>query len=145
MKFHQPHRVKSAYPPRLSRLGIGALFVVAIMFIMFLTPTVGEGLLPGGMEPAQFPPAINPQPDASHPVPNEQEAKAVSLETATADRKRQLGEQSAALLKLAMDLKIEVDTTSKDTLSINVIRKADEIERLAHEVKQRMKLTVGPG
>jgi len=28
-------------------------------------------------------------------------------------------------------------------LSLNVIRRADEIERLAHNVKEKMKLTVG--
>jgi len=45
------------------------------------------------------------------------------------------------LLKLATDLKAEVDKTTKDTLSLNVIRKADEIERLAHNVKGKMTLT----
>jgi hypothetical protein len=45
------------------------------------------------------------------------------------------------LLKLATDLKTEVDKTTKDTLSLGVIRKADEIERLAHDVKEKMKLT----
>ena len=39
--------------------------------------------------------------------------------------------------------KAEVDKTTKDTLSISVIRKADAIEKLAHEVKEKMKLTVG--
>jgi hypothetical protein len=36
-----------------------------------------------------------------------------------------------------------VDKTSKDTLSLGVIRKAEEIERLAHAVKEKMKLTMG--
>jgi hypothetical protein len=40
-------------------------------------------------------------------------------------------------------LKAEVEKTDKDTLSLNVIRKADEIERLARSVKEKMKLTVG--
>jgi hypothetical protein len=34
-----------------------------------------------------------------------------------------------------------VDNTSKDTLSLDVIRKAEQIEKLAHSVKQKMKLT----
>ena len=42
-----------------------------------------------------------------------------------------------------MALKAEVDKTNKDMLSLNVIRKADEIEKLAHNVKEKMKLTVG--
>jgi hypothetical protein len=64
---------------------------------------------------------------------------------ANAERKKQIAEDSAMLLKLATDLKAEVDKTGKDTLSLNVIRKADEIERLAHNVKEKMKLTVGGG
>ncbi len=61
-----------------------------------------------------------------------------------ADRKKQIANESASLLKLATDLKAEVDKTTKDTLSINVIRKADEIEKLAHSVKEQMKATATP-
>jgi hypothetical protein len=32
-----------------------------------------------------------------------------------------------------------VDKTSESTLSLNVIKKAEEIERLAHSVKDKMK------
>jgi hypothetical protein len=42
-----------------------------------------------------------------------------------------------------MDLKAEVDKTGKDELSIFEIRKAEEIERLAHGVQEKMQLTVG--
>jgi hypothetical protein len=62
---------------------------------------------------------------------------------ANAERKKQISSDSAQLLKLATELKNEVDKTTKDTLSLNVIRKADEIERLAHSVKEKMKLTAG--
>jgi hypothetical protein len=44
------------------------------------------------------------------------------------------------LLKLATDLKAEVDKTTTDTLSLEVIRKADAIERFAHDVKEKKKL-----
>jgi hypothetical protein len=43
------------------------------------------------------------------------------------------------LLVLATDLKARVDKSTKDTLSLDVIKKADEIEKLAHSVKERMK------
>jgi hypothetical protein len=62
-----------------------------------------------------------------------------------AERKKQIAEDSAKLLKLATELKAEVDKTTKDTLSMGVIRKADEIEKLAHSVKEKMKLAAGPG
>lgn len=73
----------------------------------------------------------------------DQQQKKANFEAANAERKKQLTDDSAHLLKLANELKTEVDKTDKDTLSIAVIRKADEIERLAHVVKEKMKLTVG--
>lgn len=53
--------------------------------------------------------------------------------------RRQLADDSARLLSLAIALKAEVDKTTKDTLSLNVIRKADEIEKLAHTVREQLK------
>jgi hypothetical protein len=75
----------------------------------------------------------------------EQQAKQKNYEAANAERKRQIAEDSANLLKLAVELKTEVDKTNKDVLSITVIRKADAIEKLARQVKEKMKLTVGAG
>jgi hypothetical protein len=43
------------------------------------------------------------------------------------------------LLALATELKVDMDKTNKDMLSLDVIRKADEIEKLAHSVKEKMK------
>lgn len=71
------------------------------------------------------------------------QAKEQSFDAANAERKKQLSDDSAKLLTLAMALKAEVDKTNKDMLSLNVIRKADEIEKLAHNVKEKMKVTVG--
>jgi hypothetical protein len=88
-------------------------------------------------------PAANRPPDANDQMAmHEQQSKKGNVEAANVERKRQIGEDSARLLKLATDLKVEVDKTSKDTLSLGVIRKADEIERLAHSVKEKMKLTM---
>jgi hypothetical protein len=66
-----------------------------------------------------------------------------NFNAANVERRKQLADDSAKLLKLATDLKAEVDKTDKDTLSLSVIRKAEEIEKLAHSVKEKMKLTAG--
>ena len=91
-----------------------------------------------------------PSPQANRlPTPTQQMAmrdqqrKKANFEAANLERKRQIADDSAKLLKLASDLKTEVDKTSKDTLSLGVIRKAEEIEKLAHSVKEKMKLTMG--
>jgi len=91
-------------------------------------------------------PILTDPPDANaQMIMHEQAAKQQNFDAANIERRNQISEDSAKLLKLANDLKAEVEKTSKDTLSLSVIRKADEIERLAHDVKEKMKLTVGGG
>jgi nitric oxide reductase activation protein len=55
------------------------------------------------------------------------------------DRQKRLVADTEKLLVLATDLKAQVDKSTKDTLSVDVIKKADEIEKLARSVKERMK------
>ncbi len=64
----------------------------------------------------------------------EQQARARNNE-----RQKKLVDDTNKLLALATDLKTQVDKTNKDILSVDVIKKADEIEKLAHSVKERMK------
>jgi len=83
-------------------------------------------------------------PDANQKMlMREQQAKQKNFDAANAARKKLIADESALLLKLATDLKTEVDKTDKDTLSISVIHKADIIEKLAHDVKEKMKFSVG--
>jgi hypothetical protein len=70
------------------------------------------------------------------PQMEEQQAKLRNLE-----RQKKLQEDTAKLLSLANELKADVDKSTKDTLSLEVVRKADEIEKLAHSVKEKMKGT----
>jgi hypothetical protein len=83
-------------------------------------------------------PAAQPVVDAAKPQPGQNAALAD-------DRKKQITSDSSQLLTMAIALKAEVDKTNKDTLSLNVIRKADQIEKLAHSVKEKIKLGPGPG
>jgi len=142
MKLRQEHRTETRRSPQARAIWIG---VLAGLAAIVLVPLVGEGLQvrdPG----FRYPPSVTRIPDANAQNQiNGQDAKDKDFEAANAERKKQIANDSAKLLKLATDLKSEVDKTSKDTLSLNVIRKADEIEKLAHDVKEKMKLTVGPG
>lgn len=91
-------------------------------------------------------PEANRLPDKNDQMKlNTDQAKKAHFEAANAERKKQIADDTAKLLELATELKSEVDKTSKDTLSINVIRKAESIEKLAKGVKEKMKLTVGVG
>lgn len=53
---------------------------------------------------------------------------------------QQMAADSAELVKLATELKALVDRSSKNTLSIGVIRKAEEVEHAARGVKDKFRL-----
>jgi hypothetical protein len=55
------------------------------------------------------------------------------------ERQKKLEADAAQLLAMAQTLKSKVDATKKDELSLQVIRQADEIEKLAKSVKDRMR------
>lgn len=54
-------------------------------------------------------------------------------------RQEELKKDTEKLLELAMELKQSVDKTDENTLSLEVIKKADQIEKLARSVKEKMK------
>ncbi len=63
-------------------------------------------------------------------------------------RQTSLQKDTDKLLQLAQELKASVDKSNENTLSLQVIKKAEEIEKLAHNVKEKMRATgyePGPG
>jgi hypothetical protein len=54
-------------------------------------------------------------------------------------RQQDIVNDTAKLLDLAQQLKDEVDKSRKDQMSVSVIKKAEEIEKLAKAVKEKMK------
>ena len=93
---------------------------------------------------------VTPQASASQPstakvaANSSQDSQAQKVSQAGSERKKQIADESTQLLAMAVALKAEVDKTTKDTLSLTVIRKADEIERLAKTVKEKIKQGSGP-
>lgn len=85
------------------------------------------------------PAATPPSSQTATPANTTKEQKAA----VDGERKKQIADESTQLLSMALALKAEVDKTTKDTLSVNVIRKADEIEKLARTVKEKMKQSSG--
>jgi hypothetical protein len=55
------------------------------------------------------------------------------------DRQKKMLADADELVEKAKQLKIAVDQTRKDQLSVEVIRQANEIEKLAKAVKDRMR------
>ncbi|MGA9585770.1 MAG: hypothetical protein WBQ95_10610, partial [Terracidiphilus sp.] len=125
--------------PRKTGKWLGAFLALTIVAVM----STGAGGMIQNTYP-HIPPELNRVPDSNQANDiNGQQTKNKSFEAVNAARKKQISDETVKLLKLATDLKAEVDKTNQDTLSVGVIRKADEIEKLAHDIKDKMKLTVG--
>lgn len=88
----------------------------------------------------RFPPLPEPQ---TQPTSPEDQAKAKlerdMAKKANQERQAALKRDTERLLKLATELKDYVDKTNENVLSFDVVKKAEEIEKLAHSVKEKMK------
>lgn len=81
-------------------------------------------------------------PDVPHPGPTDEPRLRMEREMAkkaNLERQADLKRDTDKLLKLANELKEYVDKTNEGTLSVDVVKKAEEIEKLAHSVKDKMK------
>jgi hypothetical protein len=91
--------------------------------------------------PRQAPPAGRPEsiPMGSDADENEQRLARDMAKKANQSRQALLKADTDRLLKLAVELKDSVDKSSENVLSLEVVKKAEEIEKLAHSVKDKMK------
>src|SRR5436190_9696431 len=91
----------------------------------------------------QLPPASAQDPQFGHDRERkdpEQEKRERDQEKArNKERQHSLQKDTSQLLQLATELKEYVDKTNENTLSLDVIKKAEEIEKLAHKVKEKMR------
>ena len=88
--------------------------------------------IPSGPKPEVVLARANPPAQESASVA---EVKPLSDVLPAGQQKKEASSEAAELLKMATALKTEVDKTTKDTLSVAVVRKAGEIEQLAHKVR----------
>jgi hypothetical protein len=112
--------------------------------VLALSSVSGNGQRPG---PPQLPGALSGQ-DTLGQTPNNKAEKDQSPFGNSAEkqsrlreeeRQRRLVSDSDKLLELATALHNEVAKTDKHILSVDVVKRADEIEKLARSVKDRMK------
>ena len=95
---------------------------------------LAAGVLPCGQSQQSLPQS---QPQQNPAAPKTADSAPAPAETSANQQEQRTAKESADLLKLATELKTEVDKSTKDTLSLAVIRKADEIERIARGMKDR--------
>jgi len=98
------------------------------------------GTTSGNSSSPSTPPALSPNLTPSDPNgPLNPQLELEQSKLRNTDRQKQLVNDTQKLLALANQLKADVDKSNKDMLSIDVIKKAEEIEKLAHAVKEKMK------
>ena len=85
--------------------------------------------------PKQDPPA-KPEPPKDQKPAAAADAKPMTPEEA---RQAQIVADTNKLFELAQELQAEVAKSSKNTLSLAVVKKAAEVEKLAKSLKERMK------
>jgi hypothetical protein len=128
------HRSGRRRPEGWIRRGGAPLCLLACCAALGLAASAG--LLHGHAQSAPAPATAAPEKVASVPAPpatGQQEKPPTG--NAGDDAGKQISSECADLLKMATDLKSAVDKTTKDTLSVTVVRKAGEIEQLAHKVR----------
>lgn len=92
---------------------------------------------PNTTQPGILPPLDSPGMSSDGGMRARMDAERVK--SANDDRRKRLASDVDKLVSLTNQLKADVDKTSKDELSLDVIRKAQEIEKLAHDVQNKMK------
>lgn len=84
-------------------------------------------------------PAVSPTPSVQNGASPDISKK---LLTPSEQRQQQLAADTARLQILAEQLKVEMDKSTKDTLSLSVVKKASEVEKLAHKVRDEIRATL---
>jgi len=101
------------------------------------TGQTGTGSRPPGTPPG-MPPIDGGRPDDTND-PMAAQQRASRARAMADDRQKHIVDETAKLLQLATELKAAVDKSNKNELSLDVVKKAEDIEKLAHDVKQRMR------
>jgi len=95
----------------------------------------------GGTHSGMGPNSTSGVPDLStSDVPlNQQQLEEQQAKARNTERQKELVAETEKLVALANELQADVAKSTKDTLSLDVIRKADEIDKLARNVREKMK------
>lgn len=136
---------RTALRPRrwFGRAGMCVAIVWAFAGYAQNTPSTPAGLR---TDRIGFITPVNESPDANAQMRmREQQGKQMNFSAVNAERRKQIADASVQLLKRATDLNSEITRGEEAMPTPDALRKADEIERLAHRVKEEMKLVMGAG
>lgn len=130
MRFSEKSRNRNRRAARLAKwlCSVGCLIGLVVAASIGLTRIRAQESFP---LPAINPPGAKAQASQANATSTTQKP----TESATKPDGPPVARECADLLEMATELKTEVDKTTKDTLSVAVVRKAGEIEQFAHKVR----------
>jgi hypothetical protein len=103
---------------------------MAFLLVISLWFLVKHGVFAAALaQSQQFPPAGQ----------LERDMEARRLKEANKQRQEEIKQDTLKLFQLATELKDAVDKSDENMLSLDVVKKADEVEKLAKKVKEKMK------
>jgi hypothetical protein len=106
------------------------LCVLTLLLLLFRHPAFAQQSVP------------HSQQDVNHPFDDDEGRARIARDMekkAAKQRVAALKTDTDRLLKLSLELKEYVDKSNENVLSLEVIKKADEIEKLAKSVRDKMK------
>jgi hypothetical protein len=108
--------------------------LLLLLVVTFFASSASRAQIP---QPPTVPQAPNQEPQQQDESRERMEKD--MAKRANQERQAQLKRDTEQLYKLATELRDYVNKSNENTLSIDVVKKADEIEKLAHSVKEKMK------
>lgn len=126
----------------------GTLSIFLLSLVMLLA-IAGHAQIPAPKQPIQNPPAVVPGAQPSGPTspgapdvnsdPNQERIAHEMAKKANKERQAAIKSDTEKLVKLTAELKAYVDKSNENVLSLEVLKKAEEIEKLARSVREKMK------
>src|SRR5215471_3689663 len=127
-------------------LDANSLEIIALSFVMLVggVVTVGSQQLPTLPTPARPSAPVSPGQAPNPSDDNDQDAMARRAMVQQAQRRndqrqQQIVSDTAKLVTLTQQLKTELEKSGNNQMSAAAIKKAEEIEKLAKSVKEKMK------
>ncbi len=134
-----PQPVRGTLPCRSESRWPGLLFILVLGVGLH-----GSSCAAQSTSASQEPSTLSSRPNSplhpeEPPDPMVHRAEQRMVERRNSERQKNLTTDTDKLLELAQQLKVEVDKSSKDQLSVDVVKRAEQIEKLAKSVKEKMR------
>ena len=110
------------------------LSTATFLFLLISGPGLTQAIRPPAVPARADSSPVTTEPDEGQRRLAHEMAKKANLE-----RQAQLKSDTVKLLRLSQELKDYVDKSNENVLSLDVLKKAEEIEKLARSVKDKMK------